>query len=242
MLDLVDGDIVAHRVAWASQDVALHIAYARVDEMMAGIFKDTKADSHRTFLTDSQGNFRLKLYAEYKANRKAGPLYLQEIKNYLIMDYEAEVTYGEEADDALGIHQTENTIICSIDKDLLQIPGHHYNFVTKEAKVVTETEGLRAFYRQLAMGDSGDNITGIPGIGKAKATKIIGDSTTEEDLFRKVYEAYDKYFTPVGVAKEEWEGIMLLWGRLVKIRTRKDEIWTFPKLSENQKPSLVAEH
>lgn len=214
--------------------------------MMVGIFLDSGSDHHKTFLTDSEGNFRLALYSDYKANRKSGPRWLEDIKEYLISEYGAIICVGEEADDALGIKQEYNekgqckTIIATIDKDLKQIPGYHFNFVTKKHSWVTKEEGLKHFYTQLLMGDSGDNITGIPFIGIKKATKIIGDTTTEKELFGKVHGAYTEYegFD----SEEEAEEMMLLWGKLLKIRTKEGEIWNFPSVYKKEKPSQAETH
>ena len=70
------------------------------------------------------------------------------MNEYLVKEYKAEVCDGQEADDALGINQTDQTIICTIDKDLLMIPGQHYNFVKEEFKTVTYLDGLKHFYMQ----------------------------------------------------------------------------------------------
>lgn len=76
----------------------------------------------------------------------------------------------------------EPCIICSVDKDLLQIPGKHYNFVKKEFCKVSEIEGLRNFYKQMLIGDPADNIFGVKGIGKVKAANLIDCLETEQDM------------------------------------------------------------
>jgi len=79
-----------------------------------------------------------------------------------------------EADDLLAIWNTEKPgIIVSIDKDLLQVPGLHFNTRNKEYTNVTEDEGSLLLHTQVLMGDSVDNITGLKGIGKVKAAKVM---------------------------------------------------------------------
>src|SRR5678816_4100906 len=65
------------------------------------------------------------------------------------------------------------TIICTIDKDLDQVPGLHYNYSTKEAYVLTEQQARINFWRQVITGDSTDNIPGCHKLGKAAALRLI---------------------------------------------------------------------
>jgi 5'-3' exonuclease len=95
-----------------------------------------------------------------------------------------------EADDYLGINQHESSIICSIDKDLLQVPGKHYNIVKKEFYEIDEETGFRNFYTQLLTGDTSDNIKGIAGIGPVKAKKALTGYFTEQGMFSVVREMY----------------------------------------------------
>jgi DNA polymerase-1 len=190
----------------------------RIDQMMHNILDTTGADTFRVFLSGSN-NFRHEIYPEYKANRKdmIDPRWRKACKEYLVREWDAEVTDGYEADDALGINQHIaneaqkhqdygvlvpadcDTIICTIDKDLDQVPGLHYSWpivrggtVVREGKIyeVSEIEGLRSFYRSLLVGDRTDNIFGVDGIGKVKAAKAIDHLETEEEMFERVVELY----------------------------------------------------
>ena len=181
---LIDGDIVAFRCAAASEDTDLEIANLRADKLMSDILFLTEAKDYKVFLT-GRNNFRKEIYPEYKANRKdkPKPQHLQGIRDFLIHQWMAVVAEGCEADDLLGIHQTETTVICSIDKDLLQVPGMHYNWVRSEYYNQTESGGLRSFYNQLLQGDRGDNIPGITGIGPKKAERFLEGVTEEQEMF-----------------------------------------------------------
>lgn len=183
MIALVDGDIVAFRCAAACENEGLEIALIRTYDMMQNILDETGADSYKCFLS-GENNFRYIVNPEYKQHRKdkVDPIYRQACKDFLVSDWNAVVVDGYEADDALAMEQTASTIICSIDKDLLQIPGKHYNFVKKEFSEVSEIEGLRNFYKQMLIGDSADNIFGVKGIGKVKAANLIDCLETEQDM------------------------------------------------------------
>lgn len=134
-------------------------------------------------------NFRKKIYPEYKANRRkmVRPPSLDYIKDWFKQEYTVLIQDDVEADDLLGLGQTETTCIVSIDKDMLMIPGWHYNYVKNELTHVNYFDGLRHFYTQILIGDPADNIKGAKGIGIAKAEKILRDCETEEDLFNATY-------------------------------------------------------
>lgn len=206
MQSLIDGDLVAYRCAASAENDGLDIAVLRADKLMRDLLEATSSETYRAFLTGSS-NFRKQLDPEYKANRKdtVPPQYLQQVREYLVVEWKAEVQDGIEADDALGIYQNKypksqmdgwsiigiDTIICSLDKDLLQVPGKHYrwqigtNKWTKEAEFleINYIDGLRSFYKSSLVGDKSDNIRGIQGIGSVRAEKALRDSQDEQSMF-----------------------------------------------------------
>lgn len=190
MTALIDADIVAYRCSAVSENDPVDVACVRTDLMMRDIL--ALEEQYIAFLT-GKDNFRYKLNPEYKANRKdkPRPIHLPACRDFLIQEYKATVIDGYEADDALGWNQTNETTIFSIDKDLLMIPGCHYNFVKKEFSEVSELEGLKSFYRQALIGDTSDNIFGVKGIGKVKAGKEIDHLETEKEMYETVARLYD---------------------------------------------------
>lgn len=91
----------------------------------------------------------------------------------------------------------EPCVIASIDKDLLAIPGRHYNFVKQEFYNITPIAGMRHFYFQLIMGDRSDNIPGYDGVMRIKPPKfllpLIADleaCETEEEMETLVKDVY----------------------------------------------------
>lgn len=191
LISLIDADLVAYRCAASAENDGRDIAIARADKLMRIIIDKTQATSYKAFLT-GDNNFRKEINPLYKANRKdtVAPRFLQQCREFLVVEWGASVTDGYEADDALGFNQTEDTIICSIDKDMLMIPGKHFNFVREEFSEVSDLEGIKAFYRQLLIGDTSDNVFGIEGIGKVKAGKIIDPLSSEEEMYHKVVALY----------------------------------------------------
>lgn len=229
ILALIDSDIITYRCGYTTEQDEEWVAAARVDELIFSILEETQATSSRLFLTSTDhSNFRFAIYPEYKAHRKQPkPKHYEFIRNYLVEEYNAEVVYGEEADDALGYSQTERTVIASVDKDLLMIPGKHYNFVKKEMYNISPQQGLYNFYWQLLNGDTGDNIPGCPGIGPKSIEKLIHSDMSEEELFCVVRNTYLSQY----IKKQKLEALedMLRNGRLLKIKQHKEEsLWQFP--------------
>ncbi len=231
MRALLDGDLYSYRSAASAENDTVGIAISRCEEMIDKTLTETDCNEFSIYLS-GDNNFRYTIYPEYKANRtQPKPRHLLEVRQYLINKYKAEVSDGCEADDLLGIAQcaSKNTIICSLDKDLLMIPGDHYSFEISgtsslgkkwtrpmEIAHVDEFEGMKRFYTQLLTGDTTDNIKGVPGIGKVKAEAILRDCWTEKEMF----EAEESQYS----SEEE----MLMNGRCLWIFRKEKDVWQLP--------------
>jgi 5'-3' exonuclease len=229
MICLIDGDILVYRVGFATERNRFSEAQRQVDNWMEKILEEYDTNNYHLYLSDSDGNFRKEIDPLYKANRKTEkPRHYEAIINYMLDVWNAEVAWGQEADDAMGIKQMQgdlsNTVICTIDKDLNQIVGEHFNFITGEKYSVNYLEAISFFYTQLLTGDPVDNIIGLKGIGGVKAARILKGCTTEPELFNAAYMAYNKVYNKLEPTNRE----MLKTGRLVKIRQYPEEMWEFP--------------
>jgi len=228
---LIDGDIVAYRASISAEKDFANVAIEKADALMEEIISKTcpfsDPDSYEVYLT-GKNNFRNEIAktAVYKGNRKGKikPRHLQIVRDYLSMSYDATISAGEEADDLISKAVTRlgpETIVASIDKDMLQLACHHYNFVKKDWSQVDEWEGLKFFYTQILTGDAADNIKGIKGVGPVKAGKLLKDCTTEEELWYACLEAYDGDYDRVV------ENARLLW-----LRRREEELWEPPTVRD----------
>ena len=217
---LIDGDLVAFRCAASAENESEEIAVARLVESMQRIFEDLGSTDYTVFLTGPD-NFRKEICPDYKANRtKPKPRHLGTCCDFLIENFGAILCSGHEADDALGYTQTPDTIIVSYDKDLRQIAGQHYDFTKGEMTTIVEKRGLRTFYEQMLIGDKGDNVVGVAGIGKAKAPRILEGCETEEEMFDTVRELYND------------DVRFLRNGQLLWIWKTKGGIWNPPFISK----------
>jgi len=225
---LVDADIIAYRAAFSAKDEPEKQARQKVDDICSGIMYDcfypinyTLGQNAWFYLTGS-GNFRkdLATIKVYKGQRPPKPEHLPATRDQLVQQWGAEIVEGQEADDAIGIKATDlkgDCTIVSIDKDLLMIPGTHYNFVKKEWTEVSQEKGDYFFYKQLLTGDQVDNIQGVPGIGPKKAEKAYEGCTTVQEMYQKALEMYK------GDANALLENARLLW-----LRRYEGEMWEPP--------------
>lgn len=183
-------------------------------------------------------NYRQDLYPEYKANRKDAekPIHFDAIHNYLIRKWKACVVEDIEADDVLGIEQMavfENdmntgreTVIATIDKDLDNIPGWHYNFMSMERYWVTPDDAMLNFYRQILVGDGVDNIKGLWKVGKVTAQKILPEFLSEDQMWQTVLHEY--------LARERTVEDAVLNAKLLWIQQEPGVIWEPPSVESTE--------
>lgn len=149
------------------------------------------------------------------------PFHFDNVRAYIVSEYETVISDGLEADDMLAIYQKDDTIICSLDKDLMQVPGKHYSWAVGsrpampviDVSTVGEMEligkppklkmsGLKALFAQAMMGDGVDNIRGIEKFGKVKAYNLISSLDNELDMFVAVALQYKEHYP------DNWEELL----------------------------------
>lgn len=158
--------------------------------------------------------FRHKMYADYKGTRKGMPQELREqvpvMKDVLMaMGITIVAKEGYEADDLLGTLAKKSeakgmdVTVLSGDRDLLQLASKHICIripKTRFGKTTIEDyfeENVKEKYQltpaqiielKALMGDSSDNIPGLPGVGEKTATKILLEYGTVENAWKHVEE------------------------------------------------------
>lgn len=187
------------------KDISASLAGAR--DIIQNLYQKFHPKDVKLFI-DGDRNFRedIATFAKYKGNRDKSrkPQHYNEIREYLVEYYNAQCIEDHETDDELGLYQDKDTIICSIDKDLRQIPGYLYNWVRDELVHISNAEAERTLYRQVLTGDKSDNIIGIAGVGDKTADKILGHEP--EYFWDNVVQAYNTRFVrklPEGMSLEE---------------------------------------
>lgn len=169
------------------------------------------------YLTGS-GNYREQIatIAPYKGNRPdRKPKYYKELRDYIQGVWGAEVIEGMEADDAVSIEQWANkdksTIIVSIDKDLNNTPGWHYNPRKDEIYYISLHEADWNFWKQVAVGDTVDNVKGLHRVGAKTVEKAVNESGNDLDQYISwLRRMYDKQYGADGPHALH-ENATLLW-------------------------------
>jgi 5'-3' exonuclease len=184
---IIDADILIYRFGFASnndsEDVAIRtMAHFLENLIMIDLPLCTQWSLHLT----GKNNFRhdVAVTAPYKGNRKSEkPKHYHLLREYLVYAWDAVIWDGFEADDAIAIEATElngEGVIVSLDKDLDQVVGWHYNFVKDNLYYVNQQTASFNFYKQFLTGDAVDNIKGVHGIGPKKADKLLEGKTDAE--------------------------------------------------------------
>jgi len=181
-----DGSKSVEPVSHAYQAVTMLVGHMRRD-INAKLAQHGGRITSESFYLTGKGNYRDKLATikPYKGNRDPThkPTHYKALREHLMVKYAARLVEGYEADDAVSMAQYaadwETTIICTIDKDLMMVPGIHYNYKRKSLSIVSPLEGQRAFYTQLLTGDPTDNIGGCYKVGKKRAAELISTIKTE---------------------------------------------------------------
>jgi len=222
MRAIIDSDTVAFACAASCEDHKdPYTACERAQTMIDNINGAVSATETEIWLS-GKGNFRFDIYPEYKANRigQYRPKWEQDVRSFMLSAMEANLSDGCEADDMVGIRHLEvpNSVICHQDKDIDMIPGDHYSWeLTRLGKVVrparrytiTEEAGLWAFYYQLLIGDTTDNVKGVKGVGPKTAARLLPMDATEETWFNNCLSHYSCYEELEMNAKVLW-----IWRKL----------------------------
>ena len=179
LVNLIDADPIVYEacfVAEAKEKEGVYLneyqVFKVVDTIMRAIFRHTPMSTHyKPYLTIGKDNFRLKRATTlpYKGERKKDkPFFYDKVRDYLVKHWNAQLVSGVEADDALTIakkHHEAKGIKCmisSIDKDLDQEEGLHYNPKRKQVYEIDYPKAQRNLWKQVIIGDpTTDNIPGL---------------------------------------------------------------------------------
>ena len=208
---VIDGSSLIHRAFFAlpplmnRQGVHTGAVYGLCN-MLLKLLEDVKPKYMAVAFDKSRKTFRTEMFADYKGQRKPTPSELSEqfplaAKVLESMNIRVLEMDNYEADDIIGtfaVHapQDVEVIIVTGDRDELQLLDKRTKvFYTKrgisdiqifdEAEFAANYEGLTP--KQLIdlkglMGDTSDNIPGVPGVGPKTAIKLIKEYGSVENV------------------------------------------------------------
>lgn len=251
-LILIDGSSYLYRAFYVPQLKRMQTTSGQPTGAVFGIVNMIKSlmseypDSNIVAIFDAKGkNFRHELYPDYKANRPSMPDELRSQVEYVHSAVKAlglplVAMPGVEADDVIGTYAKlasdagQTVLVASGDKDLAQIVNDKVNLIDTMKKVIMDEAGvLEKFgvrpdqiidYLAL-MGDTSDNVPGVPKVGPKTAVKWIAEYQSLDG----VIENADKIGGKVGENLREFIPQLPLSKDLVTIRC---ELEVEPALAE----------
>lgn len=216
MIALIDGDVLLYRFGFRGQtefdwgngltSVAVNADETKeeLDKFIKELIKKASCNQLLVCLSGPKETmFRYSLLPSYKHNRKDAkkPILFQELKDYLKQKYRIVTRPNLEADDCMGILATKRPgkyVICTIDKDLQQIPGRFFNWdKMEEPKNISQKQANKWFYLQILSGDPVDGFSGVPGVGKKRAKAFIdalyeSGTPSEGEIWKQIVDVYAK--------------------------------------------------
>lgn len=215
MLTLIDGNSILFRAYYGlhsrltrSDGTPTGAVYGFFNMVLPLLASAKPNDAFVCVFDASRTSFRQDIYPAYKANRQETPADLI-AQSYLVREGVAAMGVpvlcipGVEADDVIATLARENctihdaTRVITSDKDLMQLVSDcvflYDGMKEKEIRApqVLEKFGVRpdqVIDVQSLMGDSSDNVPGVPGIGPKKAAELINQFGTLDELYNHLDE------------------------------------------------------
>ncbi|MEC5421963.1 DNA polymerase I [Virgibacillus sp. C22-A2] len=214
-LVLIDGNSIVYRAFFAlpllnnDKGVYTNAVYG-FTTMLLKILEEEKPTHMLVAFDAGKTTFRHATYKEYKGGRQKTPPELSEqfplvkelldafqISHYQLENYEADDIIGTLS--ARGRNEEWDVTVISGDKDLLQLVSDRVT-VSLTKKGISEVERYTpAFLKEkmeitqdqiidlkALMGDSSDNIPGVPGVGQKTATKLLKQFETLDEVYKHV--------------------------------------------------------
>jgi len=227
---LIDTDSIVYAIAFSMQekneegevvvkesikDVFATVRW-RCEDSIHRIVEALDVPNYELYIA-GKGNFRLDVATikPYKGQRPPKPILHADVRDYFVKRMNAQVVNSIEVDDKLAVEQTQYlkegvvSVIASLDKDMLQVPGFHYKWETRrkdkvypeELRFVTPDNGITNLYMQALTGDVADNIPGVKGIGPKKALALLKDCKHETSMYMTCWEQWFNYIKKKGIYK-----------------------------------------
>lgn len=195
--------------------------------MLMKLIEDYKPDGIAVAFDKGRKTFRNEIYAEYKGTRQETPVELREqfeMAKELIRAFGIPLLESDdyEADDIIGtlahrsLENNWKARIVSGDKDLLQLIDENVlMLLVRKGMTDLEAIDIPAFEEiygvsptvfvdvKALMGDSSDNIPGVPGVGEKTALKLIQEYGTLQGVYDHIDEISGKKLKENLVTHEE---------------------------------------
>jgi len=268
----VDSDFVAYQVSADGEKTFAEMCH-NADVLFETLRLMAGADATQLHLTPSHSNKGYRhaaaIQKEYQGNRKdrQKPLLLNAVRTWMHQERGAIMHVMQEADDGLAqrmyhaerLGTGDKTVLCSLDKDLLMVPGLHMNWHTGEICPVSSIRGDRFgwikldrsksspkvlgrgtkfFWAQMMMGDTADNIQGLPKVwlgskwgpaGPVATHSLLKDIPDDKIAFHGLRAQYQMYGDKFGFKHWEtgedvdWSAVFVSEAKLLWMRRKEVE-------------------
>ena len=216
---LVDGSSYLYRAFYALRNMSnskgepTNAIYG-VISMLKSLMKDYQP-SHIVVVFDAKGKtFRDDMYSQYKANRASMPDQLRvqiEPLHAIIkaMGFPILSISGVEADDVIGTlsrkasAQGITTVISTGDKDMAQLVNENTLLINTMTKTILDVQGVEDKFGikpeliidfLALMGDSADNIPGVPNVGEKTALAMLQGLGSIDTIYQNLEKLADLGF------------------------------------------------
>ncbi|MEO0367192.1 MAG: DNA polymerase I [Pseudomonadota bacterium] len=206
---LVDGSSYLYRAFYVPQLKRMQTTDGQPTGAVFGIINMIKSlqgdypQANIVVIFDAKGkNFRHELYPQYKANRPPMPDELRSQIDFVhrgvkalglpliaIEKVEADDVIGTYAQQAVTLGQT--ALIASGDKDLAQVVNEQIHIIDTMKKVILDEQGIvdkfgvrpdQIVDYLTLIGDTSDNVPGVPKVGPKTAVKWLAEYETLENI------------------------------------------------------------
>lgn len=191
----------------------LHLA----KQMMEGVLRATQCDTYVAYLGKGD-SFRVdkSTILEYKGNRKdlLRPVYLDDVAEYLIKNYGAQIITSIEADDrcVMDAYADKASILAGVDKDYYGSPVNYLNLNRRDEGVIKCNQfgalrkdsgkirgyGRMFMYHQICSGDAIDNYKANSASavksGEAASFKALEGCKTDAEAWAAMKALYQKLY------------------------------------------------
>jgi DNA polymerase-1 len=123
-------------------------------------------------------------------------------------------------------------VVATIDKDLDQIPGEHYNYLRQVFYNQHPDAARQFFWEQCVSGDATDGIPGCYRAGSVKARRLLDRmvGSTEENIWEGIVREYaiSQGIPGCPYLDRDPAAVALETARLVYIQQEEGELWNPP--------------
>lgn len=218
-------------------DYIIDESYSRMGNKLLKIYDAIEATgmnltAYELYITNCKNSIRKNISPEYKAKRIKN-IWVNELRKRLISDDTVIFDDEYEADDLIADRakelnaQGKEYIIVSIDKDLKQIPGWHFDYYpmkiqNDDGTISTQMKGIihvtpfeswKMLAYQVIAGDHGDGVKGIPKMGEKKTNAVLQNCKTYKDFQNMVVRQYVYHSTKF--EDNDWRSALFMNYRLI---------------------------